>query len=130
MQTVGLAENLWFGSRPSPEDLELAARRGVEQVIDLCSSDSAELVRAASELGLAWTSTQDTGEVLDLLATETSALMFCEDGSGSAALFAIHRVLHVGLPIEDALEEARRAGLEPGAGEELVRRAVDERAAP
>ncbi len=148
MQTVAYAEELWFGSLPDPETLALAKRRGIERVIDLCSEQARDLQEAADAAGLEWlqlplpegplpegdragprTSLDSeldraVDRVLVQLASPVRTLMFCRDGSRSAALFAIHRVVDQGVPLEQALAEARRVGLTPGSGEALVRAQV------
>ncbi len=137
MHTVFLMEGLWFGSEPGIEDLELARRRGVERVIDLRGTDPDDLARAGEQMGMRWTAIpfgasrglddEAVNRVLTLLGQESSprTLMFCEDGSTCAALFAIHRILEFGLPLADALAEARRAGMHPGEGEEQVRAQIE-----
>lgn len=133
MSTVAYAEPLWFGSAPGGDDLRLARRRGVERVIALGEGAGGDLRGVAEEVGLTWLSlpvaAEEVGdarvdEVLALLRAPERTLMFCGDGRASAALFAIHRAAQVGLPLEAALEEARRAGLDPDLGPELVRRQV------
>lgn len=139
MQTVAYAEDLWFGSVPDPEAIRLAQRRGVERVIDLCGVRYPELAAIGAEMGLRWVAIPIPDEeglvdlavdrVLAELAIPARTLMFCDDGGVSAALFAIHRIVHDGVPFDVALAEARRAGLVPEQGEVLVRREV-ERLAP
>ena len=64
--------------------------------------------------------------VIHLLArTGLRTLMFCEDGSRCAMLFAIHRVVNEHVPLEDALTEARRAGMPNTVGEAFVRAQVE-----
>lgn len=138
MRAVAHAQDLWFGSAPDPGALRLARRRGVERVIDLSPVARADLALVGAEVGLEWTSIpfrtagpppkatwdQEVDQVLALLQEPQGALMFCEDGSLSAALFAVHRVIAVGLPLEEALAEARDAGLDSEVGGALVRAQV------
>jgi len=134
MQTVAYAENLWFGSRPDAEALRLAQRRGVERVIDLSGGSSPDLMAVGAEVGLRWVTIplpdeeglldQAVDRVLAEITISARTLMFSDDGGASAALFAIHRVVHDGVPVDAALAEARRAGLIPERGEAWVRREV------
>ena len=133
MDTVAYAEELWFGSAPDADALRLARRRGVERVIDLCPRGGPDLRAVAEGVGLAWVAIPipveaaadgTVDEVLAALRAPQRTLMFCSEGDVSAALFAIHRAVQVGVPLEAALQEARRAGLDPDPGEALVRRQV------
>jgi protein tyrosine phosphatase (PTP) superfamily phosphohydrolase (DUF442 family) len=136
MHNVSCAGPIWIGGMPSSDDLELAQRRGVELVIDLSvpSEESTCEVRTQCRLfGLTYASAglenedQLTSESVDLvLANLRSAdlpptLMFCGTGSRSAAYLAIYRVTELGVPLEDALVEARRAGMQVGAAAAFVR---------
>jgi len=140
MHNVFMHERLWFGGVPSAEDLDLAQRRGIVQVIDMCTPEEApdyDLRRECQRLDLRWRDCglRSDGEVpnaavdlvLALLAdpSEPETLMFCGDGSRCAMLFAVHRVVNGGLSLEDALLEARRAGMRSGPSEEFVKRQVD-----
>lgn len=133
MLNVCVADQIWFGGRPSPEDLELAKRRGIASVIDLCSADPADGVRErCEELGLVYltvpiktASTTPPGTVDFVLSNlvksdGTPTLMFCENGGVSATFFAIYRVVHDGVEVQEALIEARKAGMKPGAPENFV----------
>lgn len=127
-------ERTWFGSVPSADDLDLAARRGVTRVFDLRtpSTRGDELRVTAEALGLEYAApelpevpTEVTGEqldrVLEYVAQNTGGsqaehrhervLMFCEDGSRCALYFAVHRGTHDGVPIDEVLIEARRNGV-------------------
>ena len=140
MHNVFVHERVWFGGTPSAEDLDLAQRRGIEQVIDLCTpteSPEYDLRGECNRLGLRWRDIglRSDGEIPDsavdlVLAllvdpTEPETLMYCGDGSRCAMLFAIHRVVNGGVWIDDALLEARRAGMRSDSAEEFVRRQVD-----
>ena len=48
-------------------------------------------------------------------------LLFSEDGSMAAALFAAYRITYEGVPVDRALLEARRSGMRAGETEDLVR---------
>jgi protein tyrosine phosphatase (PTP) superfamily phosphohydrolase (DUF442 family) len=52
-------------------------------------------------------------------------LIFCGTGGRSAMFFAIHRVVDQGVPLDQALLEARRAGMKPGAPADFVRRQTE-----
>ncbi len=139
MQNVSQCGHVWVGSRPAAADLELAVRRGVELVVDVTAPAGAqrlELAQAADELGLEYvaiggdSATLDDADVdvfLDALARAESSpvLVFCDNGGRSAQLLAIFRVLRDGVPLQAALEDARKGGMKPGDDEEFVRRQVD-----
>ena len=126
MRNVSVSNGLWIGGSPSEQDLDLASRRGIRRVISLCTRDespSYDLRTVGQRLGL---EVHEIGprdsdllgdgcvdRSLSLLSTTgtVKTLMFCLDGSRCAAVFAIHRVVQEGMPLEDALFEARRAGL-------------------
>ena len=126
MRNVSVSNGLWIGGSPSEQDLDLAARRGVRRVISLCTRDespSYDLRAVGRRLGL---EVHEIGprdsdllgdgcvdRSLSLLSSAGSVktLMFCLDGSRCAAIFAIHRVVQEGMPLKEALFEARRAGL-------------------
>ena len=55
-------------------------------------------------------------------------LVFCPDGSRAAMMFAIWRALDEGIGVDDAIVEARRSGMKPGAQESFVRLQVGKRA--
>jgi protein tyrosine phosphatase (PTP) superfamily phosphohydrolase (DUF442 family) len=136
MRLVSFAQGLWFGSAPTPEDLELAQRRGIRRVIDLSRPGRTEVLDAGERLNLEVVQvpmgsetldSADVDRVLGLLgqADSPETLMFCEDGSVCATLFAIHRVVHQGWPLAEALAEARRAGMPALPGDARVRVEVE-----
>ena len=140
MHNVSVAGTVWFGGTPSAEDLDLAKRRGIESVIALTGSDRtayADLARKCGELGLEFvtvpvTSNETVPEgtvdmVLESLraSSESPTLMFCESGDKSAMFFAIHRAVNENVAVEDALIEARRAGMKPGPPEIFVLRHIE-----
>ncbi|MAF64939.1 MAG: hypothetical protein CMJ84_04675 [Planctomycetes bacterium] len=139
MRNVFVVDGIWLGSTPAWEDLELAERRGVECVIDLSAAgESTDLDVAATcaRFGMEYVR---VGEDDSSLPSETAVdevlarfgradrprtLVFCGSGARCVALMAIHRTVVVGVPLEQALAEARRAGMTPGGGEEFVREQV------
>lgn len=137
MTNVCVCGELWLGGGPEAEDLELAARRGVEQIIDLCADGELGFdARALCEregidylhIPIDLESLDETGvdRVLEALRLGHGrrTLMFSKSGSDAAMLFAIHRAVHGGLAVEAALAEGRRAGMKPGAPEEVVKTQV------
>jgi protein tyrosine phosphatase (PTP) superfamily phosphohydrolase (DUF442 family) len=139
MHNVSVSNGLWIGGSPTEKDLDLAYRRGVRRVISLCTREEGldyDLREVGARLGLEVheVGPRDSdllGEVcvdrsLALLGegAGVKTLMFCQDGSRCAAIFAIHRVIQAGMPLEDALFEARRAGLRP-ADVDKVKRHVE-----
>jgi len=139
MHNVVVSEGLWFGGRPSLADLDLAKRRGIGRVIDLCLASETEgldLRGESSRLGLEWLEVwlegdeipdESVDQVITALGLDDGVrtLMYCGDGSRSAMFFAIHRVVNIGMPVEAALVEARGAGMHPGAAEAFVRDQVE-----
>ncbi len=135
MQNVSQCGQVWVGTRPGRNDLELAVRRGVQLVIDATAPgalDMGELRRAAVSLGLQYVAigsesvvlqNADVDRFLETIETvgQEPVLVFCDNGGRSAQLLAIFRVIHDGVPLRDALEDARRSGMKPGADEDFVR---------
>ena len=136
MRNVFVADGIWLGSTPTWEDLELADRRGVECVIDLSAAgEQTDLDVAAicARFGMEYVlvtqgeGTSPTDRAVDeVLARFEQAgrgrtLVFCGSGARCVALMAIHRTVVVGVPLERALMEARRAGMIPGDQDAFVR---------
>lgn len=136
MVNVHRVGELWVGGLPSQTDLELAARRGLKQILDVRPAHQAagdDLPLAARELGLDFVSLSFDAEQPDPAIVERALgelrrpgakLLFCNDGGGAALILAVHRVRDQGVPLEEALSEARRMGMKPGAPEDFVRRSA------
>lgn len=139
MHNVSVSGSLWFGSLPAAADLDLAHRRGIETVIDLTTPAEAQGYDVASvckELGMRYVSIgvecRDciddplVDEVLAALRTADGGplLLFCNNGSRAAMIVAIHRCVDEGVSLEEALTEARRAGMKPGEPELFVKNQV------
>lgn len=136
MTNVHRVGDLWIGGLPARGDLELAARRGLTQVLDVRPAHQMpleDLPAAARGHGLDYVSLAFDPEQPDPTVVERalaelrrpgSKLIFCNDGGGAALILAVHRVREQGVPLEEALSEARRLGMKPGAPEEFVRRAA------
>lgn len=135
MHNVSVSDGLWFGGLPTADDLDLARRRGIERVIVLCEpellgghdlqSTCADLGLECVDLGLRQEDPIPAEAVDRVIAflgenPRRRTLMFCEDGSRSATLFAIHRVVNDGMALSEALVEARRSGMRPGEPEGFV----------
>jgi protein tyrosine phosphatase (PTP) superfamily phosphohydrolase (DUF442 family) len=127
---------VWIGGYPTPKDLDLAQRRGVKAAIDLSTPGEApgyDVARACRKLGIEYVSmgVQNKVSIADARVDRVLAglrrwareplLLFCGDGSRAAMLFAIHRAVDDSLPIDQALVEARWAGMKPGRPELFVR---------
>ncbi len=140
MHNVSVSGAFWFGSVPSEDDLDLAERRGIRTVIDLSGPDEApefDVASVCATLGMRFVPIDlecrdclDDGLVDQVLAELREAhdeplLLYCTNGSRAAMVFAIYRCIEDGVAIEQALTEARRAGMKPGAPEHFVRRQVD-----
>lgn len=139
MHNVSTAGPIWIGGMPDAEDLELAQRRGIERVIDISvpsETHECDVVSECSQLGLDYATAglvdEDrlTSESVDLVLAELeeedlpSTLMFCGTGGRCAIYLAIYRVMQLHVPLEEALVEARRAGMEAGEWSDFVRSEV------
>lgn len=139
MLNVYLTGPVWYGGMPSVADLDIAQRRGVRLVIDAtapgggpeydllgkCARAGLDLVvLGVGEQGL---TDEQVDRFLGLLdgAGDGEVLLFCENGDRSATLVAIYRAVKVGVPVDVAVREARRAGMKPGGPERFVRLQVD-----
>tara|TARA_R110002072_G_scaffold58824_3_gene149508 strand:- start:8040 stop:8576 length:537 start_codon:yes stop_codon:yes gene_type:complete len=135
MPNVSVTAGIWAGGQPSLEDLALAQRRGVARVIALCTQAecaASGIAAACKELNLEWHSFGPEKEgplpddavvrALNLLADPNAppTLLFCRDGSVTAMVLAVHRMVHEGVDEDQALMDARRGGLEAGAQEARV----------
>jgi protein tyrosine phosphatase (PTP) superfamily phosphohydrolase (DUF442 family) len=140
MRNVSVSDPVWFGGSPCREDLELAKRRGIKRVIDLSSSNEelrCDVAAICKELEVEYftASVSAAGQqgdegvdlVLGWLAPESAVPTLMFDGSGArcATFVAIHRAVSFGVPVDEALTEARRAGMRPGASEDFVRRQIE-----
>jgi protein tyrosine phosphatase (PTP) superfamily phosphohydrolase (DUF442 family) len=139
MHCVSVDGEAWIGSYPTPQDLDLARRRGIRVAIDFSAPDESadyDVAGACRKLGIEYValdieSKSSIGdERVDRVLEELRRrgrepmLLFCADSSRAAMLFAIHRAVDDALPIEQALVEARRAGMKPGRPEAFVRAQV------
>lgn len=149
MHNVSLCEYVWVGAAPQEEDFELASRRGVRTVVDLSSpEDSGEAPAPGFDagavcrrLGLDYVHPQglDAGTpgdecvdfVLGILESngDQPTLMYCGTGRRSATFLAIYRATELGVPLDDAIAEARRAGMRPE-DETFVSTQVERRLGP
>ncbi len=137
MRNVSKCGDVWLGGGVTLEDVELAYRRGVKSILDLSfpgEGPDFDLGRACSEqdkeknqepeinhyeaglLGPDALTDRNADFALDLFRDQEQRplLVVCGSGSNSATFFALWRVLDHEMPLEEALEEARRAGMRPG----------------
>lgn len=139
MRNVSRTGDVWFGSAPCAEDLDLARRRGIRTVVDLSlqEEDPACDVRGvSSELGLKYFDLALTrehflnDESVDLVLAKLDEpgsgpfLLFCGSGGRCAMFVAIYRASELGVPLEVALEEARHNGMDGGNQADFVRAQV------
>lgn len=146
MHNVSVSGAIWVGATPQEADLELALRRGVSTILDLTSPEEAsresdgavDAEAACRRLGLEYVHPEgidgdetDDAAVDFVLATlsanaEQPILMYCGTGRRCAALLAIYRATELGVPLDEAIAEARRAGMRPEdaafVGEQVERR--------
>ncbi len=139
MESVSVCGDVWLGEDPSPEHLDIANRRGIRTVISLLPPDAPSnrgVGRECTRLGMSFVPVGVSGELptdaevdraLAALASPDRgpALLYCESGARTAMIFAIYRVAIEGVPVETALQAARRIGMKPGLPEEAVRLQVD-----
>jgi len=140
MRNVSRCDCVWTGSRPSAADLDLADRRGIARAIDVCSAQEgrgSDLAALCEELGMEYVRV-DSGsaaaipddEEVDLVLDELRrgdrepTLLFSGSGDRAAMLVAVWRSTDRGIAVEESIEEARRAGMKPGAPVEFVRSQV------
>ncbi len=123
MRNGAVAEGVWTGGEPELADLDLAERRGVRLVIDLraCSPRRPSLA-ACEELGMQCVALplphelehaatdEQVDAVLELLDRRVPTLVVCEDGSRSATMLALHRLVLGQTSLELALQELRGVG--------------------
>lgn len=139
MSRVAVCGDVWLGQAPTAEHLDIANRRGIRTVISLRQPDAPEDLQVAQGcegLGMRFAAvgvradTPTDAEVDRAMAALSDpdrgpALMYCESGARTALVFAIFRATHDAVPLEHALEAARRFGMKPGEPEEVVRRQVN-----
>jgi len=137
MSNVSVGGNIWMGCLADAKDIGIAGRRGIATVIDLRGSTEEVDIASWCEaedieyLRLSLDPADPDPEVLDFALSVMldadregqSILLLSDNGARSAMLFAVHRVIHDNVDLELALEEARRAGMKPGA-ESVVRQQV------
>jgi protein tyrosine phosphatase (PTP) superfamily phosphohydrolase (DUF442 family) len=136
---VSVGSTAWIGGYPTSADLDLAHRRGIKAAIDLSTPEEApgyDVQGTCERLRIEYVSInleskssipdESVDRVLDELRRRAHEplLLFCRDSSRAAMLFAIHRAIDDGLPLDQALVEARRAGMKPGHPEVFVRAQV------
>ncbi|MFT7487370.1 MAG: hypothetical protein ACI9F9_003231 [Candidatus Paceibacteria bacterium] len=149
MRNVSTMGPIWFGGMVCEQDMNLARRRGVKRVIDLstpnekgacsiaaaCERYGMEYMTAAIREGgspsdeavdfvMEWLS-DGCPRVVDGTHRGLPTLMIDGSGGRGASFVAIYRVHWLGVPIEEALIEARRAGMRPGSPEVFVRAQVE-----
>ena len=121
--------DFYMGGQPTEAELMLAAKRGVTRVINIRTDaeieslafDEAALCATLEleyiHMPVAWN--QLTDEDFDLLMnvlneeTPGKTLFHCGSGNRVAVFVAAHRVIEAGVSYEDALADARTAGMKP-----------------
>ena len=117
------------GGQPSPEVLELAAKRGYTRVINLRTApeiaampfDEQALVESLGmeyyNFPVMW-SQMDDADYDAILAElerpiEGKTLLHCASANRTSLFVAIERILNAGTPYDKALEDARMSGMKP-----------------
>ena len=136
LRNVSKCGEVWFGGGITAPDVELAYRRGVRNILHLGfpgEEPDFDLGRACFDyridlydlglLGAEALTDRNADEALDLLRSDERRplLVVCGTGSNSATFFALWRALDHEMPLEEAIDEARRAGMRPGALEAFIR---------
>jgi uncharacterized protein (TIGR01244 family) len=119
----------YMGGQPTAADLELAAKRGVTRVINIRTDFEVESVDynegdLSAELGMeyihvpvSWASMTDAkfDSLMQLVNAETDGktLFHCASGNRVSVFVAAHRVIEAGVSYDDALKDARTAGMKP-----------------
>jgi protein tyrosine phosphatase (PTP) superfamily phosphohydrolase (DUF442 family) len=138
MRNVSLCDSVWIGSHPTPEDLDLADRRGIARTIDVSLPGERlgfDVAAACEELGIEYVQVgsgspiPDDGELDRTLeelrrSGDQSILLFSGHGDRAAMILAVWRALDGGIDVDEAIHEARRSGMKPGAPVEFVRMQV------
>jgi hypothetical protein len=146
MRNVSVCGPIWFGGRPCDQDLELAKRRGIQRIIDLSlpleEGGGDDVAAACRNLKLEYLKAALSGEdqlsdtSVDLVlgwlepVSPMPTLMFDGTGGRCATYLAIYRAVRWGVPLDQALIEARRAGMKPGPPEGFVRAQVERLTGP
>lgn len=140
MRNVSLRESVWIGSHPSPEDLDLAGRRGIARTIDVSLPEERpgfDVAAACERLGIEYvhvipgsSSAIPDDDVVDRALCELRRcdsepiLLFSGNGDRAAMFLAVWRALDGGIGVDAAIDEARRSGMKPGAPVDFVRTQV------
>lgn len=140
MRNVTLRESVWIGSHPSPEDLDLAGRRGIARTIDVSLPEERpgfDVAAACEKLGIEYVhvSPGDGSRIPDDDAVDRALcelrrsksepiLLFSGSGDRAAMFLAVWRAIDGGVELDVAIDEARRAGMKPGLPVEFVRTQV------
>jgi uncharacterized protein (TIGR01244 family) len=134
--------SLFLASQPSPADFEQAQKNGVRTVINLRHDSEIKDFderRVVTDLGMVYvhepfdSPEELTDAVFDrcrqLLATaERPILLHCNSANRVGAVWIAWRVLDGGLPLEQAVAEAKTIGLKAPALEERARAYVAQHA--
>ncbi|MEZ5979167.1 MAG: sulfur transferase domain-containing protein [Planctomycetota bacterium] len=128
--------DVYLATAPDESAFELAARRGFALVLDLRSESAvreASMARDVRRLGLDYVrvaiepSALDDAAIDEVLrmieAANGPVLLFCDQGTRCATVFAVYRAVVQGVDLETALEDGRFVGMKPGT-EEAVRAQV------
>ena len=131
MGSIHVCGNVWLGELPSKTALDIVNRRGFRTLISLMPSDSPadrEVAAECRSIGLAFVpvgidheipDNRDVDRVMQALNMDGRGLvlMYSQTGSQAIMFFAIYRVVYENVPLEAALEAARRCGMTPDQSE-------------
>lgn len=132
-------DGLLLGGQPTAKQLKAAAKAGYRTVIDLrplAEDHGFDEEKAARKAKLEYTNIAVTPDTLDaptikyfltvLSNAERPALIHCSSGNRAGGLYYAWLVLEKGMPEEQAMEQARAAGLRAPDLGERIRELVNE----
>lgn len=125
---------IWIASQPTAKDLPAIAEKGVKLVVNLRPSSEIDWDEAGSvrELGMRYLqipvtvdtlSERDVDAFVAALADPANQPVFvhCHSANRAGALWALYRIRRDGLGLEEAIGEAKTAGMRSPKLEEFVR---------
>ncbi|MFN0204801.1 MAG: beta-lactamase hydrolase domain-containing protein [Planctomycetota bacterium] len=138
-QTLGSVKNLhvfnqqfYLASQPSEDDLRQSKEKGIKTIVNLrpkseLTFDEEQFVRS---LGMNYVhipmtadsvKEKDIDKFIETLATKANepVLVHCASGNRVGFMWSMYRLRHDGLPINDAIQEGKTAGMK---SESLVNR--------
>ena len=122
-RNVHLCGQLFMSGQPEKDDLEVIAKKGVKRIISLRQDGEVDWdeAAAAKDAGMQFipvpfrSPDSLNDEVFDkvrsLLAKDEPTLLHCGSANRVGAVWLTYRVLDQGIPLKEALQEAKKVGL-------------------